>query len=242
MMDSEAFRHFLRRGGRSHNAANRIIRYVREYAEYLRAEAGLALAEATDQELIAYVDQIETLTGKSAKGHLWGIIYYYQFVENEALRQLAATMRAERIERRPLPLKEFRGVDPGLVKKLADQGIGHVQQMLTAGRTPFQRAALAATLRVSEAAILELVRLADLARIPGIKGIRARLYHDGGVLTVEQLARREPAALRAELADFVNESGFAGIAPLLAEVRYSVVQAKRLPSIVDWGETGTFKP
>ena len=238
-MDSEAFRHFLRRGGRSHNAANRIIRYVREFADYLRAGAGLELDEATDRELVAFVDQVEKLTGKSAKGHLWGIIYYYQFVENEALRQLAALMRAERIQRRPLALKEFRGVDSAWVKKLAAHGISHVRQMLTAGRTPAQRIALATALDVPARAILELVRLADLARIPGIKGIRARLYHDAGVISVEELAARDPEALHGELAEFVTSSGFDGIAPLPAEVRYSVTQAKRLPSVVVWERNRT---
>jgi predicted RecB family nuclease len=39
--------------------------------------------------------------------------------------------------------------------------------------------------------VLELVKLSDLARLPGVKGIRARLYYDAGVDTVENLASFE---------------------------------------------------
>ena len=84
-------------------------------------------------------------------------------------------------------------------------------------------------------AIEELVKLSDLARIPGIKGVRARLYHDAGVDTMEKLAEWEPEALRAMLAEFVERTGFEGIAVLPAEARSAVRQARRLPRVVVYG-------
>lgn len=81
-------------------------------------------------------------------------------------------------------------------------------------------------------AILTLVKLSDLARIPGVKGIRARLYLDAGVDTLEKLATWEPEALREMLAGFVERTGFEGIVPLPAEMRYAVAQARKLPKIV----------
>jgi hypothetical protein len=82
--------------------------------------------------------------------------------------------------------------------------------------------------------IVELVKLSDLARIPGIKGIRARLYHDAGVDTVEKMAGWEPEELRAMLLEFVERTGFEGIAPLSAEAAFSVARAKELPQIVEY--------
>lgn len=67
-------------------------------------------------------------------------------------------------------LREFQGIAPEVVAKLAAYGIKSAEQMLIAGATQPQRAALAAAARVPEAIILELVKLSDLARLPGVKG------------------------------------------------------------------------
>ena len=82
--------------------------------------------------------------------------------------------------------------------------------------------------------ILELVKLSDLARIPGVKGVRARLYCDAGVDTMEKMAEWRPEELRQMVDEFVERTGFEGIAPLPAEARFTVAQAKRLPKIVEY--------
>ena len=69
----------------------------------------------------------------------------------------------------------------------------------------------------------------------GLKGIRARLYHDAGVDTVDKLAAWEPEALRAMLVEFVECTGFDGIAPLPKEAAGAVAQAKKLPQVVEYG-------
>lgn len=80
--------------------------------------------------------------------------------------------------------------------------------------------------------ILEVVQLSELARIPGIKGIRARLYHDAGLDTVEKMAAWDPEDLREMVAGFVERKGFDGIGPLPGEARFSSARARRLPRIV----------
>jgi hypothetical protein len=85
---------------------------------------------------------------------------------------------------------------------------------------------------VPAAVILELVKLADLARLGGLKGIRARLYYEAGADTLEKIAAYEPEELGAMLADFVARTGFDGIAPLPKEVRNAVANAGRLPKLV----------
>jgi len=71
-------------------------------------------------------------------------------------------------------------------------------------------------------------------RIPGIKGIRARLYYDAGVDSIEKMAEWDPKALRAMLIEFVDRTGFNGMAPLPKEAEFSVEKAKKLPKIVEY--------
>jgi hypothetical protein len=80
--------------------------------------------------------------------------------------------------------------------------------------------------------MLELVKLSDLSRLGGLKSVRARLYYDAGVDTVEKIAQWEPEELQAMLSEFVGQSGFGGIAPLPKEVHNAVDKARSLSKIV----------
>ncbi|MGD8904752.1 MAG: DUF4332 domain-containing protein, partial [Anaerolineae bacterium] len=102
------------------------------------------------------------------------------------------------------------------------------------GRTPGERQRLAERTGIPIDAILELVKLSDLARIQGLKAIRARLYYDAGVDTLEKLARWDPEELRDMLADFVERTGFDGIAPLPKEAASAVATAKRLSKAIEY--------
>jgi len=134
----------------------------------------------------------------------------------------------------PFKLSAFHGVDPAQVERLAAQGIKSAEALLTAGRTPQQRAALAASAGIPEQAVLELVQLSDLARLPGVKGIRARLYYEAGVDSVEKLATWEPEALRIMVTEYVARTGFGGVPPLPKEVSSTVANAQRLPKAVEY--------
>ncbi|MCB0083547.1 MAG: DUF4332 domain-containing protein [Caldilineaceae bacterium] len=135
--------------------------------------------------------------------------------------------------RTPFKLREFRGVDPEVVAQFEAYGIKTAEQLLMDGATRPQRAALAAATDVPEAIILELVKLSDLARLPGVKGIRARLYYDAGVDSVAQMATWEPEALRQMLIVFVERTGFAGVPPLPKEVSSTIANAQKLPKVVE---------
>ena len=234
-MDENEFRLFLKRGGRAPRAIDRVLAHVRHFEGYLaRTRRGLQLDQVGPHDLEAFVAWVEREPKASAKSHLWALRYYYEWTSNEDMRHLAGILREERIERTPFPLANFRGVDQAHAEALAAAGVRHVKHMLEAGRTPDARHALAARTGVPLEAILEGVKLSDLARIPGIKGMRARLYHDAGVDTTEKLAAWDPEALRAMLLEFVERTGFAGIAVLPAEARSAVRQARKLPKMVEY--------
>jgi hypothetical protein len=137
-------------------------------------------------------------------------------------------------KRNPFKLKEFRGVDAGHIGKLSTLGIKNADQMLKSGQTKTQRTVLAKETGIPEKKILELVKLSDLARLPGVKGIRARLYYDAGVDCVEKLAGWEPEPLRIMVTKYVEKIGFDGIPPLPKEVSSTIANAKKLPKVVEY--------
>jgi predicted flap endonuclease-1-like 5' DNA nuclease len=234
-MNEGAFEKFLKRGGRSPSATQRCLRMVSEFEEYLQQHrGGKYLEEAEPEDLDAFVTWIEREPKASAKTYLWALGYCFEFNQNQELRQLAGLLREQRIKRRPFPLKDFQGVDSEHAARLATAGINNVKQMLEAGRTHADRQKLADETGIPLVAIVELVKLSDLARIPGIKGIRARLYHDAGVDTVAKMAKWDPEELRVMLLEFVERTDFEGIAPLPAEATFSVAKAKELPTIVEY--------
>jgi hypothetical protein len=234
-MEEEEFRAFLKRGGRSKSAIARCIRFVKDFEHYLELNTDYkVLHEADAEALEGFINWIEKDPKASANTHLWALRYYFEFSNNEDLHYRAGIFREERIQRTAFPLRKFRDVNPEDIEKLEAVGIKNIDQMLKKGRTPGNRKELSQKTGVSQEAILELVKLSDLARIPGIKGIRARLYVDAGVDTVEKLAACDPKAFREMIVEFVERTGFDGIPTLAAEARFSVEKAKNLPKIVEY--------
>lgn len=230
-MDEE-FRKFLKRGGRSDNAIIQVEKFVREFEDYLQTHRDTSLRTVTEEDLQAFVDWVECEPKTSAKKPLWGLIYYFEYAKKEELQQLARFLRRERIKRKPFLLKDFRGIDPQDAEELASIGIRNTNQMLQAGKTESDRKILADKSGLPYDTILELVKLSDLARIPGIKGIRARLYLDAGIDTVEMMSHLKTEEMLILVTEFVERTGFDGIPPLPAEVRYSIAKARSLPKLV----------
>ncbi len=230
-MNEEEFGRFLKKGGRAPNVVKRCIAYVKEFEKHC---AGKDLAQATPKDLEDFVAWIEEKPKTSAKSYLWAMRYYYEYTSNEEMRDLASQLRRQRIKHKPFALGKFRGANPDHVKKLAAVGVKNVAQMLKAGQTQSGRQELAEQTGVPLDAILEFVKLSDLARIAGLKSIRARLYHDAGADTIEKLAQWDPEELGAMLAAFVEQTGFDGIAPLPKEARHAVADAQKLPKIVEY--------
>ncbi|MHA1905435.1 MAG: DUF4332 domain-containing protein [Candidatus Thorarchaeota archaeon] len=231
----EGFRIFLKRGGRSKSAVDRVIRFVEELEKYLKDHRkGKSLLKANAQDLESYVNWYEQSTKKSANTKLWGLQYYFEFTSNDSLKNLAGKLRQKRIKRTPFSLAKFRGVNQAFAEKLAKIGIKNVDQMLEAGKTPKDRKDLAQRSDVPIDAILEFVKLSDLTRIGAVRTIRARLYYDAGIDTVEKMAQWNAEDLRAYLLEWVERTGFEGIATLPKEAEHATAAAKKLPKIIEY--------
>ncbi|MFQ5571072.1 MAG: DUF4332 domain-containing protein, partial [Rhodothermales bacterium] len=87
-------------------------------------------------------------------------------------------------------LSTIEGIGPALEEKLKNAGVGSVEKLLEAGRTPQGRKQLASDSGIDGKRILRFVNHADLMRIKGIGGEYSELLEAAGVDTVLELARR----------------------------------------------------
>lgn len=232
-MDRDRFSRMLAKSGKKEHVIAELVNQVQLFEFFLQNKRSVSLENAAGQDISEYA---ETLNMAAAKNNLRAIALYYHFLGNMPLAQTASSLREERIAgtRRALNLREFRGIDPGVISRLEIKGIKDAEQMLKAGSTPAHRKRLSDELHIDEEAILELVKLSDLARIPGVKGIRARLYYDAGIDTLEKLIKWEPETLRVYLIMYIEQAGFDGIAPLPKEVINTIRDAKKLTRVVDY--------
>jgi hypothetical protein len=233
-MNETEFRVFLKRQRRKESAIKQIIPYVAAFEAYLENfYAGKSIEQTTAESLESYVSWLESETGESASKPLWALRYYFDFIEDQELSDLAGELRSERVKRKPFMIKNFRGVNPEYIAKLDVLYIENRDQMIDAGRKPQLREDLAAQTGIPLESILELVTLSDLARLGGVRRVRARLYHDAG-LTPEVIAAWEPEALHQMLVEFVGRTKFDGIAPQPKEVENLIKDARKLPQIVEY--------
>jgi len=231
-MNETEFRLFLKRNKRKETAIEQILGYIGQYELFFQEHyPNKTIAQSTSENLESFVSWVESETGESASKPLWAVRYYFDFIENQELSDLAGDLRAERVKRKPFQFRKFRGVHPAHVAALEGLYLENIDQLLDAGRTPRLRKELAEQTGISQDGILELVKLCDLARIGAVRSVRARLYHDTG-LTPEIIATWEPEELHAMLVDWVAEHHFDGIPPTLKEVQNLVKDARTLPKLV----------
>lgn len=237
-MDQETFRHYLKNRGKKEHVIDGLIGQVERFERYLEQQHGKGLVDADIPDLQEYAAALNTEQPGKAKKDIRALALYYQYTDNAPLATAAAEIREKGVaaERQAFKLRDFRGVAQDAVAALAAAGVVDVDQILANGRTPEQRHSLAERTGVSEAVISELVKLSDLSRLPGVKGIRARLYYDAGVDTVAKMASWEPEALHEKMLDYVNQSGFDGVAPLPKEVASTISSARKLANVIVFEE------
>jgi hypothetical protein len=232
-MDEQGFRQFLKRAGKQPPVVEGLVKQVRAFESYLVSKRLGGVETAREQGIQNYA---QALDPKEIKERMRGLALYFKFVGNTRLARLASDIREKEIAqtRQAFKLREFRGVDLVQVAKLEAIGIVTVDDMLAAGKTRQARRQLAKRAGIPLQTILELVKLSDISRVGAIKSVRARLYYDAGLDTPEKFTRWEPEALREMLIEFVERTGFDGIAPLPKEIRNAITKARQLPKIVQY--------
>jgi hypothetical protein len=232
-LDEEGFNAFMKKEKKSKNTIEYCIGAAKEFEVYFERK-GKSLDDVSVQDLEVFISEYHEQ--KMIAKFLWGLRHYFQFVKRDDLLQLARSVIAQEVKkkRKPFKLKKFRGILKEHSDVLASQGVVDVDKMLEVGKTPKLRKELAEKTRLDIKVIEELVKLSDLARIPGLKAIRARLYYDTGFDTLEKLRNVSQEELLTITREFVEQTKFDGIAPLPKEALGAITTAKKLPDIVEW--------
>jgi hypothetical protein len=231
----EGFRDHLKRQGKKDHVVKWLVDSVRLFDSYLE-KRGKQIHETTNQDLFDYAASCESERKGSARIKIRGLALYFGYIGNSEMAATADEIRGTGISkhRHVFKLKDFLWVSQAHVSKLRDFGITDIHQMIESGRTPDARRKLAASTGIAVEDVLELVKLSNLARLTGVKGIRARLYHDAGLDTWERITILDARELRNVCLRFVEATGFPGIAPTPKEAAFTVTAARALPRIVEW--------
>jgi hypothetical protein len=232
-MDEKGFIAYMKKQRKTERTISTCVENVRDFEGFLK-QHGTSLEKASKQDLESFA--ADHLEKKRVSKVMWGLSHYFRYVGVDHLLSTAGRTREKRVKasRTPFKLRDFRGVNPKHATRLAELGIDDTKKMLEVGRTHSMRSELSECSRLDISVIEELVKLSDLARIQGIKGIRARLYYDAGFDLLEKLRNVTQETLLTVTREFVERTGFDGIAPLPKEAQSAIATAKKLPDLVEW--------
>jgi len=234
-MIEEGFREYLKKQGKKDHVVRGLMGSVTLFENYLRKHSK-EIRLATKEDLLDYAASCESEKKDSARIRIRGVGLYFRYLGNSRMAAVANGIRQAGISRHrsPFRLKDFLWVNQAHIAKLKAAGITNIAQMIENGKTPGARKELARSTGMTTEDILELVKLADLARVTGVKTIRARLYHDAGLDTLDKIALLDAPMLREICTRFVNATSFPGVPPTPKEATFTVTSAKTLPRIVEW--------
>ncbi len=231
-MDEESFRRYLKKTGHTEKRCESEFSRLRKFEDYLSKHKNKKMGVVTPEDLKDFVVWAQ---GKKENTNvlLWVLNRYYTCMSNDlmycAVNELLGLDYLKKYD-----LKDFLGVNHQHTQALRKEGVFTCEHMLKAGRTEKERRMLAEETGVPPSAILELVKLADMSRIVGLKSKRARLYYDAGVDTVEKMAKWNPVELREMLTGFIEKTKFNGMVPLPKEAKFTVEMARRMPKVIEY--------
>jgi len=227
-MDEKNFREYMKQAKKPTRTIDAYVKSVEFYAVFLQSQQQVNSPEdARPPDLEKFVIW-GSREGGNVYRHLWGIRTYYEFIQHEDM-VMSASEWMEYLQNETRKLGEFPKVNRDSVKKLSAMGITTVNQLLRAGNTREKLMGVSEQSGASQASVVELFKLSSLSRLPGLKKVRGRLFYEAGLDTLTEIAILEPEEVQQILKDFVDKTGFEGIAPTLGEAQVAVRMARFLP-------------
>ena len=125
-------------------------------------------------------------------------------------------------------INEITSIPNAQVKKLKDQGITTADALLSAGRTPAARRALAKATGIQEINLFKWVNYADLSRVEGLDPELTGLLEEVGITTLLDLRGRSPFSLHSKLVATNHEHHIVNMVPDMMKVVDMVNNAKTM--------------
>lgn len=129
-------------------------------------------------------------------------------------------------------LRDIPGVRAEHVARLAAAGILHSKHVFERAQTPAERRTLAESTGIPPGALLELVKLSDLARVGGMGPAYVRLLYEAGADGIEVLAEQDPVRLRDQAFSVNATHHWTHVVPSLEDLTNYVRTAKKLPKAI----------
>lgn len=129
-----------------------------------------------------------------------------------------------------ISITQLRGTTASMIKTLKSQGLGNVDALLLAARTPLMRRKLAQMVGTTPQHILAIANRADLSRIKGVAGTYCDLLELAGVGSVRTLAKQKKEHLHEALIDINQRHQLCKVPPSSTRVCSWIEQAKTLKS------------
>jgi len=234
-MKKQEFRKFLKRFGKKDHVVDGLIKYCEYYEKYIQENRNKTYENSTKKDISAFIEYANTNNLK-IKQYLRSINFYYNFIGKTELSKFAGQQREKKISknRKIFKLKDFKDIDLKHIKSLEKHNITNVNQMIEIGKTQILRNQLSEKTGIPLDKILEFVKLSDLSRLGAVKSIRARLYYDSGLETIDIIAKYKPEKIINICLDFIKRTGFNGIAPLPKEAENLVETARKIKRVVEY--------
>lgn len=235
MTDVE-FNNYLKKTGRKPHVIERYQRFLSYFENFLREEKTIQNAKDADvEDLRDFVPFFEQKEKRSSRTALYALMHYYKSVSNEKMARIARELREpKKVKKAQFSIKQMLEIDPKFVEKLAKIGIKSANKMIEAGKTRSQRLALAKKTDIPYEVILELVKLSDLSRIGYVRSKFTRLFYNAGIETPLELSKWDVMELRSHLKDYIEKSGWKGIAPFPSDLSNYIKDARGLPQIIEY--------
>jgi hypothetical protein len=133
----------------------------------------------------------------------------------------------------PRNLRDFPGVDTGIVEKLAERGCKNTKQLFDRARSRTGRAELAAECGIDDEELLELLQLSDLSRLYGVGPVFARLLYNAGIDSVQAIAASASGRLFEQLAAAYLAAGNPRVDFTERDLAFCIQMAARLPAGIE---------
>ena len=232
-MNENGFIQRMRTDKKSQSTIKRNIEFTKNFEKYLFENKKKKIEGAMPKDLDDFRIWGEKNELKNLRMYFRSISTYYEYLHKEQM-VLKTKELIGLIELGKYKLKGFQGVNRKDIEKLDRNGIKTARQILVIGYTKEGRNKLSKITNIPVDSILELVKLSDLARIPGVKKVRARLYYEAGLSTLEKMAACDTEELRKISAEYIKKTSFKGIPPTPKEAEHTVNMATYLKKYVEY--------
>ena len=133
------------------------------------------------------------------------------------------------VEATSYEVEEVEGIGPGYGRRLREIGVDTTTALLERCQSPEDMAAIAEHCGVEHFAVQKWAYMADLLRIPGVRGPYSELLVFAGIDTVQDLATRKASTLAGELTHLNAQEQRTEDVPTVAALEDWIAAAAQLP-------------